>query len=101
MSKHTPGPWHHVGAWVEVEDDNIPDICFCGPEDLCQDHLEWDWDTVSANAKLISAAPDMLKALRALLRMPAFDGTKKTSEARRKAKRQARSAIAKATGRRA
>jgi hypothetical protein len=64
MSKHTPGPWHQVGAWVEVAGDDTPDICTCNPEAIGQVHLKWDWETVQANARLIAAAPDMLVALR-------------------------------------
>jgi hypothetical protein len=65
MSKHTPGPWYQVGAWVEVEDDDTPDICTCSPQAMEQDHLKWDWKTIHANARLIAAAPDMLVALQA------------------------------------
>jgi hypothetical protein len=61
MSKHTPGQWHQVGAWVEVANESIPDICTCNPADIGQDHLDWDWETVTANARLIAAAPDLLK----------------------------------------
>lgn len=68
MSKHTPGPWHQVGAWVEVEDDEIPDICSCNPESIEQGHLKWDWETAIANARLIAAAPDLLEALKAIVK---------------------------------
>lgn len=55
--RHTPGPWH-VSAWgdtrVVVRSDAIPFVADCG-----RDTLPW----VHANARLIAAAPDMLKAL--------------------------------------
>lgn len=63
MSKHTPGPWYGVGAWVEVEDDKVADICSCNPADIDQGHLGRSYDEICANARLIAAAPDMLEAL--------------------------------------
>jgi hypothetical protein len=63
MSKHTPGPWYGVGAWVEVEDDGVADICSCNPDDFAQGHLGRNYDEMCANARLIAAAPDMLEAL--------------------------------------
>ncbi len=62
-TQHTPGPWYQVGSWVEVEDEDTPDICTCNPEAIGQSHLKWDWKTVHANARLIAAAPDLLAAL--------------------------------------
>ena len=64
MSKHTPGPWYQVGYWVEVEDDDVPDICSCHPKYIGQSHLKFDLKTIEANARLIAAAPDLLKALK-------------------------------------
>ena len=63
---HTPGPWFSVGAWVEHEDDEVPDICTCNPEDLGQGHLKRSYEEMCANAKLIAAAPEMLDALVAI-----------------------------------
>lgn len=68
MSKHTPGPWYPVGGWVEVEDDDIADICTCHPADFGQGHLERSDKEIMANARLIAAAPDMLKVLKYLVR---------------------------------
>jgi hypothetical protein len=67
MSEHTPGPWIAVGAWVEVEDDNIPDICTCEPSDIGQGHLARTYKEIMANARLIAAAPDLLEALQCAL----------------------------------
>jgi hypothetical protein len=93
-AKHTPGPWLQVGAWVEVERDDIPDICTCNPRDIGQDHLKWNWKTVHANARLIAAAPDLLEALNAMLTHMGMD----EDEWNKPTFDQARAAIAKATG---
>lgn len=61
-SKHTPGPWYAVGAWVEHPDDGTADICNCGPESMGQNHLQRGYEEICANARLISAAPDLLNA---------------------------------------
>ncbi len=90
-AKHTPGPWLQVGAWVEVERDDIPDICTCNPRDIGQDHLKWNWKTVHANARLIAAAPDLLEALKDVL--PELESIGPLEKFER-----ARAAIAKATG---
>lgn len=58
----------------------------------------WSANHAAANARLIASAPELLEALMNLLSTPDFDGTQKTSIARRETKRAARAAIAKATG---
>lgn len=63
MSKHTPGPWIAVGSWVEVESDDIPDICTCDPNHMGQASLHRSDEEVVANARLIAAAPEMLAML--------------------------------------
>ena len=63
MSSHTPGPWFQVGAWVEVEDDDVADICTCHTEDFGQAHLGRSAEEMMANACLIASAPDMLDCL--------------------------------------
>lgn len=68
-AKHTPGPWYQVGAWVEHADDKVADICTCNPEDIGQGHLGRTHQEMVANATLIAAAPDMLKALKSCLSM--------------------------------
>lgn len=60
-AKHTPGPWHAVGAWVETEDDSVADICSCDPDTIGQGGRS-DAE-ICANARLIAAAPDLLAAL--------------------------------------
>lgn len=62
MTKHTPGPWYGVGAWVEHPDDDTPDICNCNPGSMGQDGRSYK--EMCANATLIAAAPDLLAALR-------------------------------------
>lgn len=63
MSSHTPGPWFQVGAWVEVESDDVADICTCHTEDFGQAHLGRSAEEMMANACLIASAPDMLECL--------------------------------------
>jgi hypothetical protein len=52
--------------WVEIEDDDKPDICTCNPEDFEQGHLYRSAEEIYANAKLIAAAPTLLNALKVL-----------------------------------
>ncbi len=71
MSKHTPytpGPWVAVGFWVEHPDDKRGDICTCAPEALGQGHLQRTDAEVVANARMIASAPDLLAALKVMLR---------------------------------
>ena len=64
-AKHTPGPWIAVGGWVEHPDDDIPDICVCDPACFAQgDRSDAE---MCANARLIAAAPELLKALQRAL----------------------------------
>lgn len=61
MSKHTPGPWE-LGASGRVftrEDGLLTDICQVHGQDV-----ERRW---IPNAKLISAAPDLLEACRKMM----------------------------------
>lgn len=63
MSAHTPGPWQIDGDQITTADAGIP-IC-----DLhMEDELEWGGPDLiaeaEANARLISAAPCLLEALR-------------------------------------
>lgn len=62
--KHTPGPWYAVGSLIESEDEDIPDICECHPAAFDQGHLPRSEQEIFANAKLIAAAPDLLKAVK-------------------------------------
>lgn len=95
MKKHTPGPW----KWVELE--------FCGKYHALQDQsgvvicddgsasgeYSPEIDVNGANARLIAAAPELLEALEYMLETcPGIDN------AGDEARKQARSAIAKARG---
>jgi hypothetical protein len=125
MSKHTPGPW--LQSWdcdaptgsdaspkydgfEVVNNDNWP-IAFIPmhfvfpPVRQEMNKREMDWDEASANLRLISAAPELLEALKALLNAEVYadgegvcaiantdmDGSKKAVQA-------ARAVIAKAEG---
>ena len=72
MAKHTPGPWKPFGF------KNEP--VYCGPAELVgsahREHTERDW----ANARLISAAPELAAALARLLEL-ADDGDSGQGEA--------------------
>lgn len=63
MSKHTPGPWY-VGCEdentgeIEVVSEDRPYICLVFPGAIDE--------VTPANARLIAAAPDLLKALKGL-----------------------------------
>lgn len=63
MSKHTPGPWfeHREGfstVYIEARIGGgvIQEVAACGPTEAGSEQQ-------SANARLISAAPDLLEAL--------------------------------------
>lgn len=63
---YTPGPWHAEGSVVTNEQDEIVIACvigFCMRNDLGEDY---------ATARLIAAAPDMLKALEAIVKSLAY-----------------------------
>ncbi len=97
MSKHTPGSWIAVEAWVEHPDDSIPDICNC---DMGVDR---SYEEARANAHLIAAAPDLLEALvhaeNALADyVPTIEKSGASLNYGHHVLRQARAAIAKATG---
>lgn len=63
MTEHTPGPWHIdpcgdiLSTSVQNMDDQKDNGLICA---LCSDRCR---DENIANARLIAAAPDMLKAL--------------------------------------
>jgi len=56
--KHTPVPWVAVGRFVEVADDNVPDICTTDPAAIGQQDLPRSYAECCANARLIAAAPE-------------------------------------------
>ena len=94
MSKHTAGPWEAVGNLVRSP--------MCQPEGLprgvqiaeCRDsYFLLHTDEARANARLVSAAPDLLEALKLAVRQNSHDMVM-TSEELRKCE----AAVAKATG---
>jgi len=112
--KHTPGPWvvdkgpsTRGGNGFTVRAGGAI-ICTAFPG-ASTDRIE---PVAELNARLIAAAPEtaaerdrlrevnaeLVAALKNLLSTPDFDGTQKTSIARRETKRAARAAIAKVTG---
>ncbi len=58
--KHTPGPWRSHGAGGEIHGNSrvVATMCWCSGMH----------DEDEANARLVEAAPDLLAALRSLLR---------------------------------
>jgi hypothetical protein len=62
IAKHTPGPWFAVGYQVEIESETVADICTTNAHLFGQGGLHDDARAM-ANARLIAAAPDMLKML--------------------------------------
>ena len=71
MSTHTPGPW--AGPYRHVDGQD----CILSPSETASDAVvawldRWTGphaDEQAANARLIAAAPDLLAALAALLRV--------------------------------
>jgi hypothetical protein len=61
-ARHTPGPWFAVGYQVEIESETVADICTTNAHSFGQGGLHDDARAM-ANARLIAAAPDMLKML--------------------------------------
>ncbi len=93
---HTPGPWAHDKSegsdWGWIRDERGLMVAVCGipeGEDLLR-HRRNKTDPTECNARLISAAPELLEALKAIV---AFDTPLPCGLLQ-----QARSAIAKAEG---
>ncbi len=62
MSQHTPGPWFNNGSVIRSgydRDQNVNNYVAQAGSESC------DYATQHANARLIAAAPDLLKALQA------------------------------------
>ena len=82
-AKHTPGPWHTAGdqgVQIRSQRDQIAKVWTMRGN-------EW-----KANARLIASAPELLEALKAVL------ANSLDSKGLADAHKQARAAIAKATG---
>ena len=82
MSKHTPGPWQY---WPSIGQVNRPG----DPNQICNIPPNGDKkpaDENDANARLIAAAPDLLEALAAIVRLsdgpPELEGGETPQEAR-------------------
>lgn len=84
MTKHTQGPWEFRDGFILAKGEALPVIGVQVPTTVGPRRLE-----AIRNAKLIAAAPDLLHALRAVVRV----ADRKTVEFDA-----ARAAIAKATG---
>ena len=59
MSKHTLGPWEIIDQYIMAADESV----------ICQ----WRSYSDEAAARLIAAAPDMLKALKTIARCGSID----------------------------
>ena len=66
--KWTKGDWIAVGAYVELDDENRPDICTCEPKEFLQ-YGKRTQEEIRANARLIAAAPDIYVALKGIYDM--------------------------------
>ena len=90
MTEHTPGPWTVEGAMSDggYQITNGRDLVICS-----RNPIEHIWQESNANAFLMAAAPDMLAALQDCLREHGGFTIRGDCE------RNARAAIAKATGR--
>lgn len=96
MNKHTPGPWHVNSSGAEIVEDRgivIAEVFDRGTET----------PRPQANARLIAAAPDMLRALQDFVGMSSSleHGVRNqpyTDDSAKFVIENARSAIAKATG---
>ena len=62
MFKHTPGPWHTYGCTIRDADDAW--IAHTDTTERLRAEL-------TANARLIAAAPELVKALKAMLSLRA------------------------------
>jgi hypothetical protein len=92
MSKHTPGPWSNMGAHVLASMVSTTLQSGRRVRFRVAALKDGDIDTVKANTALIAAAPDLLAALHAAAKMLEFH------DAKCKALKLARAAIAKAEG---
>jgi hypothetical protein len=65
MAKHSPGPWSIHGDRETLIGDNSGKMMLATALYMHSTHPEWDrpLEQAQANARLIAAAPDMLKVL--------------------------------------
>jgi len=101
-AKHTSGPWHTTGDGLVYAEPSFDDI---EAPFICDATYDSQWrapnDEEKANAQLISAAPELLEALRALMALDvkghALADRLQFSDAGRTLLAQCRAAIARAT----
>ena len=108
MSKHTPGPWEarrvNYQEWDIDRLGSVPLLGFAGWEGMatvygCDDQPEEGALVAEANARLIAAAPDLLESLKSCEKQLTALSFKSAHVGDvLKALREARAAIAKATG---
>lgn len=101
MSKHTPGPWYMseeygLHVYSPAEKMQIADILLCDASDP-EPYATADEKTAKANARLIAAAPDLLAALRDMVRFVGTDAGRVLSMIPEDTWYAAHHAIAKAT----
>jgi len=62
-TQHTPGPWIFEPEWSTIRTHDLTGtIAFLLPTGSDEpEHDEVDWEQLRANAKLIAAAPELLK----------------------------------------
>lgn len=65
---HTPGPWT-IHAWGDADFEVLAagDACICNVPDAGDPDDDERHDVIEANARLIAASPEMLKALQFIL----------------------------------
>lgn len=96
MTKHTPGPWYiesegnPVTKWISSKEDETGPVCVVFSRNGGKPSV------VDANARLITAAPEMLDALRSMLK--AFNVPEIDSIVALSAVEKARAVVEKATG---
>lgn len=61
MSAHTAGPWTVGGRIAGLREDHV---AISGGRDFACAVMQGNYETDSANARLIAAAPDLLAALK-------------------------------------
>jgi hypothetical protein len=96
-TKYTPGPWAFDNSGFVYPSNNGQHPS--EKDMICQffSKSERDFDNCEANAKLIAAAPDLLEALKEMLRHTDGNCAELPTTTFSKAERNARAAIEKAT----
>ena len=89
MSTHTPGPWRHDGGLVRAKAYAVAVVTGDGVV-----RFSTSLDEISANARLIAAAPDLLAACEAIVALEDGQGRLNLPMCAG----QARAALARATG---